>query len=129
MSLILGSGRSPGEGSGNPLQHPCLGNPMDRGVWQATVHRVRIRHELASKQQSVNQDVIHGSLQLVAVFLFYLFSLIILTLSFWLIHSFQNFTNNVFFLSKENFLAITSTFRKENKGLPFRVRAPTAPSG
>ena len=37
---IPGSGRSPGEGNGNPLQHFCLGNPMDREVWQATVHRV-----------------------------------------------------------------------------------------
>ena len=35
---IPGSGRSPGEGNGNPLQCSCLGNPMDRGDWQATVH-------------------------------------------------------------------------------------------
>ena len=35
-----GSGRSPGEGNGNPIQYPCLENPKDRGVWQATVHRV-----------------------------------------------------------------------------------------
>ena len=32
--------RSLGEGNGNPLQYSCLGNPMDRGAWQATVHRV-----------------------------------------------------------------------------------------
>ena len=38
--LILGSGRSPGEGKGNPVQYSFLGNPMDRGVWQATVYRV-----------------------------------------------------------------------------------------
>ena len=31
---IPGSGRSPGEGSGNPLQHSCLENPMDRGAWK-----------------------------------------------------------------------------------------------
>jgi len=30
----------PGEGNGNPLQYSCLGNPMDRGAWQATVHGV-----------------------------------------------------------------------------------------
>ena len=43
-------GRSPGEGNGNPLQYPCLGNPMVRGVWQATVHGVtRVRHDLATK--------------------------------------------------------------------------------
>ena len=33
VGLIPGSGRSPGEGNGNPLQHSCLGNPMDRGAW------------------------------------------------------------------------------------------------
>ena len=38
--LIPGSGRSPGEGNGNPLQYCCLENPMDRGDWWATVHRV-----------------------------------------------------------------------------------------
>ena len=36
--LILGLGRSPGEGHGNPLQYACLENPMDRGAWWATVH-------------------------------------------------------------------------------------------
>ena len=38
--LTSGLGRSPGEGSGNPLQYSCLENSMDRGAWQATVHRV-----------------------------------------------------------------------------------------
>ena len=37
---IPGSGRSPGEGNGNPLQYYCLENPMVRGAWQATVHGV-----------------------------------------------------------------------------------------
>ena len=37
---IPGSGRSPGGGNGNPLQYSYLGNPMDRGGWQATAHRV-----------------------------------------------------------------------------------------
>ena len=40
ISLIPGSGRSPGVGNGNLLQYSCLGNPMDRGAWQATVHGV-----------------------------------------------------------------------------------------
>ena len=40
----------PGEGNGNPLQGPCLENPMDRGAWQATVHGVtRVRHNLGTK--------------------------------------------------------------------------------
>ena len=37
---VPGLGRSPGEGDGNPLQNPCLENPMDRGAWWATVHGV-----------------------------------------------------------------------------------------
>ena len=40
VGLILGLDRSPEEGNGNPLQYSCLGNPMDRGAWQATVHGV-----------------------------------------------------------------------------------------
>ena len=39
-SSIPGSGRSPGEGNGNPLQHSRLENPMDRGAWWAAVHGV-----------------------------------------------------------------------------------------
>ena len=41
---IPGLGISPGEGNGNPLQYSCLENPMDRGAWQATVHRVTKSH-------------------------------------------------------------------------------------
>ena len=37
---IPGSGRSPGEGKGTPLQYPCLENLMDRGAWWAVVHGV-----------------------------------------------------------------------------------------
>ena len=37
---VPGSGRSPGEGHGNPLQYSCLENPMDRGAWRTMVHRV-----------------------------------------------------------------------------------------
>ena len=37
---IPGSGRSPGGRHGNPLQYPCLGNPVDRGAWRATAHVV-----------------------------------------------------------------------------------------
>ena len=40
LGSIPGLGRSPGEGNGNPLQYPCLENPMDRGVWWATVQGV-----------------------------------------------------------------------------------------
>ena len=40
MGSILGSGRSLGGGNGNPLQYSCLENPMNRGAWGASVHRV-----------------------------------------------------------------------------------------
>ena len=51
---IPASGRSPGEGKGNPLQYSCLENPMDRGHWEFTVHGrslKRVCHDLATKQQ------------------------------------------------------------------------------
>ena len=44
-SSIPGSGRSPGEGNGNPLHYSCLENPIDRGAWQATV-----QHGVAKSQ-------------------------------------------------------------------------------
>ena len=45
---IPGSGRSPGKGNRNPLQYSCLGNPMDRGAWQAIAHGAtkRLTHNL-----------------------------------------------------------------------------------
>ena len=42
LSSVPGSGRSPGEGNGNPLQYSCLGSFMDRGAWWATVHGVAV---------------------------------------------------------------------------------------
>ena len=41
--LIPGLGRSPGAGNDNPLQYSCLENPLDRGAWQAAVHKVTKR--------------------------------------------------------------------------------------
>ena len=40
IGSVPGLGKSPGGGYGNPLQYSCLENPMDRGDWQATVHRL-----------------------------------------------------------------------------------------
>ena len=52
--LIPGSGRSTGEVNGNPLQYSCLGNLMDRGVWQAIAHGVtRVGHNLVTKSAPV----------------------------------------------------------------------------
>ena len=50
LGLILGLGRSSGEGNGNPFHYSCLENPMDSGAWQATGHGVaRVRHDLETK--------------------------------------------------------------------------------
>ena len=50
LGLIPGSGRSPGEGNGNPLQYSCLENSMDRGFWQAAVQgSQRIEHKWTTK--------------------------------------------------------------------------------
>ena len=46
---IPGSGRSPGEGNGNPLQYSCLENPMDRGAWRAAVHGVTKESETTER--------------------------------------------------------------------------------
>ena len=53
LASIPGSGRSPGEGHGDPLQYSSLENPMDRGAWWAIVHAFakRVRHNLVTKQQ------------------------------------------------------------------------------
>ena len=50
MGLTSGSGRSPGEGNGNLFQYSCLGNPMDRGAWQAKVQGIaRVGYNLVTK--------------------------------------------------------------------------------
>ena len=57
MGSVPGSGRSPGEGNGNPFQYYCLENPMDRGAWRATVYAVtRVGHNWAythEKEKSI----------------------------------------------------------------------------
>ena len=58
---ILRWGRAPGGGDGNPVQYPYLGNPMDRGAWQATVHGVaRVRHNLATKPPPTTTFQVRG---------------------------------------------------------------------
>ena len=52
---IPGSGRSPGEGNGNPLQYCCLENPMDGGAWCATVHGVAKSRTRLSNFTSLTQ--------------------------------------------------------------------------
>ena len=50
-----GSGRSLGEGNGNPLRYSCLGNPVDRGAWQATVHGVAKESDMTERQSATSQ--------------------------------------------------------------------------
>ena len=50
MGSISGLGRSLGEGNGNPLQYSCLGNPMDRETWWATVHGVAKESDIKKKK-------------------------------------------------------------------------------
>ena len=54
LGSIPGSGRSPGEGNGNPHQYSCLENPMDRGAWWATAHGVTKRRTQLSNQLTRN---------------------------------------------------------------------------
>ena len=57
VGSIPESGRPPGEGNGNSLQYPSLGNSMDRGAWQATVHGVKKELDLVTEQQQKTFDV------------------------------------------------------------------------
>ena len=62
VGLISGSGKSPGEENGNPLQYSCLGNPMDRGAWQATIHGVTKELDMTyclnkNKETQCSEDV------------------------------------------------------------------------
>ena len=62
VGSIPGSGRSPGVGNGNPLQYSCLGNPVDRGAWQATVHGItRAGPRLSNKAHLSCMALLGGS--------------------------------------------------------------------
>ena len=55
IGSILGSGRSPGERNGNPLQCSCLGNPRDRGAWWATVCGVTKESDVTQQLNNNNK--------------------------------------------------------------------------
>ena len=64
VGSIPGWGRSPGEGNGNPLQYSCLDNPMDRGAWWATVHRVtKSQTQLKRLSTHAHTSLSQGSLR------------------------------------------------------------------
>ena len=59
LGSIPGSGRSLGEENGNPLQYSCLENPMERGAWRATVHRItksQTRLGLTQEEPSFSEE-------------------------------------------------------------------------
>ena len=59
--LIPGSGRSSGEGNGNPLQCSCLGNPMEREAWRATIHGITtVGQDLVTKTTTVSTILNRG---------------------------------------------------------------------
>ena len=70
--MIPGWGRSPKEGSGNLLQYSCLGNPMDRGAWWATVHRVvKSQRPLSAYMRAHTHTHTHHSLSVVCLFTYH----------------------------------------------------------
>ena len=110
MGLIPGSGRSLGEGNGNPLQYSCLGNPMHRGAWWATVHEVTKELD-TTKQQSIVL-LCHRSefsLQFFGLFTCFYFNAIVIkklssyifcrTSPFYLVFSF----NNDLYINRDSF--------------------------
>ena len=60
-SSIPGPGKPPGEGSGNPLRYSCLGNPTDKGDFQATVHEVTKSWIWLSNQTTTRQRCVEGA--------------------------------------------------------------------
>ena len=61
-SSIPGSGRSPGEGNGNPLQYSCLQNPMDRGAWRATVDGGHKESEMTEQLTFIHSFILTNKL-------------------------------------------------------------------
>ena len=58
VGSIPGSGRSPGEGNGNPLQCLCLGNPTNRGAWRATIHMVTNELDMTEQLKTITITII-----------------------------------------------------------------------
>ena len=57
---VPGLRRCPGGGNGNPLQYSCLGNPMDRGAWRATVHGVTKSQTRLSDRRPAHAQILKG---------------------------------------------------------------------
>ena len=57
VDSVPGSGRSPGQENGNPLQYSCLGNPVDRGAWQTTVHGIAKESDMTEHIHNHTQKI------------------------------------------------------------------------
>jgi len=58
VGSVTGLERSPGEGNANPLQYSCLGNPIDRGAWQATVHEAAKESDMTQQLNNSNNPLL-----------------------------------------------------------------------
>ena len=58
VGSVTGLERSPGEGNANPLQYSCLGNPIDRGAWQATVHEAAKESDTTQQLNNSNNPLL-----------------------------------------------------------------------
>ena len=88
LGSIPGSGRSSGEGNGNPLLYSCLGNPMDRGACWATVHGVTKRHDWVTNTFAFIYVCIHIHIYICICVYIYIYCLVILFVQTFKIFSF-----------------------------------------
>ena len=120
MDLIPGSGRSPGEGKGYPLQYSCLLNPKDRGAWRAIVHRVAKSwtwlKQLSTEHRTAHQFLSEKGLDKTPNWLipftfghiFFIYALSIYTLKLWWFST--NLFMSVQFSSYKNFSQFCSVW-------------------
>ena len=107
---ISGWGKSPGVGNSNPLQCCCLENPMDRGAWQATVHRAA-KTQVRLKRPDTHTWTQNGSFQIFFIYLItfsLVCSLLFLKLLLTAVHGFFNFVEfhaSFFFLPISMYLS------------------------
>ena len=124
MGLIPGSGRSPEGENGNPLQCSCLGNPRDRGTWQATVHgvtksRTVTEHMYGRRLGDGDFKISPSPLTPQQVYL---------SLSFPIIHSLKcpNFDLNLFSQIPNNYYVLGTIFHSEQNTQSNEQKKPKA---
>ena len=106
MGSIPGLGRSPGKGNGNPFQYSCLGNPIDKGAWWATVHSVT--------KESDTTERLNNNIQAIATVKLFLYNFIEF-----------NPHNNFFFIDEQAGLKWFSNLSKVVKLIYSQMRIHT----